>query len=150
MLASFMVNRKDWRSFIAKYGGLTSSESKTFFLSMLYNNPPSYEVPFILALYNEMYRASQLFMSDGSRSYLHELFGSRDNPSASRLHYGISAIEDKLLEDLCESVGTGNHKRTGVLMFDGFIRHGKPNDCFNESVRVFESRNGVSLAVNVM
>ena len=54
-------------------------------------------------------------------AHLHGLFGSRKNPTATRLHYALAEIENNILEQLEAELGQIPSVDINTLMFDGVI-----------------------------
>ena len=54
-------------------------------------------------------------------AYLKDLFSNRKNPSATRPHYALAEIENKILEEIEADLNQIPSVSINILMFDGVI-----------------------------
>ena len=68
-----------------------------------------------------MQRAVDEVLRNDDFQYLNNRFEDRRNPRASRLSYALSAMEDEVLEHLCEAAESVGGVTRSVYLFDGAL-----------------------------
>ena len=70
-----------------------------------------------------MRAAAEVVLQKSKFDHLASMFSDRRLPSATRLHYALSSIEDSLVEEVTTALVEefGGEPQVTVLMFDGLI-----------------------------
>ena len=111
-----------WRQFCQQYCEVDEDTAKTMILKLFSLGLPDTDFPFLWQLAVAIARSADILLGQPRFEYLKRLFSDRRNPTASRMHYALSAKEDHILNDLeLQLHSTVPGARIVVYMYDGAV-----------------------------
>ena len=123
VLTAVVTNPEGFREFLANYFGVPTKAIKKQLVAILHCGRPQSDLPLLWALAVEMRKATMTVLEQPKFHYLNKRFTSRRFPQATRLHYALSTIEDKLMQDLKVELAREfpDTATVQVYMFDGVV-----------------------------
>ena len=111
------------RRFVASTLDISAKEAKKLLIKILHWGRPSHPLPLLWALAVQMRAAAEIVLQKSKFDHLASMFSDRRLPSATRLHYALSSIEDSLVEEVTTALVEefGGELQVTVLIFDGLI-----------------------------
>ena len=126
------------------------SEAKVILIALYFSGLPQHDVPFLWALACEIKKAINIILGNPKFAYLDALFADRRCPSATRIHYALASIEDRIVSELEKAiVSVAPGARVMTLLFDGFVVEVLPSqvDAVKGAVLVVAEENKVNVKV---
>jgi hypothetical protein len=122
VLCALAHHHRAWRSFLAAYLGCNEDEAKKVITTIFHLGRPRDDLPLLWALAVEQQKAIRCLLSLPENAHLNNKFTDRPHPLATRLHYALSAVEDRVMADVEQAfLEAGLAQPIVVRMFDGCI-----------------------------
>ena len=97
MIQTYLENSSEWLNFLERYADTDRDGAKKMILKLFFLGVPETDLPFLWKLSTTIRAAADVLLSNPKFAYLADMFQSRRNPTASRLHYALAAKEDEIL-----------------------------------------------------
>ena len=98
------VHCKKIRALLAEYLSITAKEAKQDIIRILHLGKPKHELPCLWNLALDVHHATRELLNLDQFQHLRDMFNSRPNPLATKLHYALASIEDSIfiyMEQAC-------------------------------------------------
>ena len=122
VLYAFVFHYRAWRAALADYFDIPLKASKKLLISILHLAAPMGELPFLWALSVQIKQAVDIILSSDKFQHLNNMFASRRQPVASRLHFALASVEDFIVQQ-AELAMLKDAADSAVMtyMFDGAV-----------------------------